>query len=55
MKIKDLKTNHITNPLGFKLDTISLSWITEDTISKSQTAVMWLSVRGLLKINSIDL
>ena len=38
MNIINLKTNHITNPLGFKLDSVSFSWITEDTLSKFQAS-----------------
>lgn len=35
MKIVKLRTNQITNPLGFELDRVSLSWITETTESSS--------------------
>lgn len=40
MKISHLRTNHITNPLGFELDQVSLSWVTEkgESASISQTA-----------------
>ena len=40
MRITKLKTNHIENPLGFELDRLSLSWVTEsgDSLSTSQTA-----------------
>ena len=36
MKITHLKTNRITNPLGFELKSISLSWVTSDTPSQKQ-------------------
>ncbi|GFP76598.1 glycoside hydrolase family 78 protein [Clostridium fungisolvens] len=38
MRVKNLRTNHITNPLGFELGKLRMSWITEDTVSKFQTA-----------------
>ena len=40
MKICHLRTNHITNPLGFEFDRISLSWVTEkeDSASVTQSA-----------------
>jgi Alpha-L-rhamnosidase N-terminal domain./Bacterial alpha-L-rhamnosidase. len=38
MRVTRLRTNHIEEPLGFKLGKPSLSWITEDTISKFQVA-----------------
>lgn len=38
MKITNLRTNHIKNPLGFELGRLRLSWITEDTESKFQIA-----------------
>ncbi len=38
MKITHLKTNHITNPLGFALEKPALSWIVEDTCDKVQAA-----------------
>lgn len=36
LKITHLKTNRITNPLGFELQSISLSWVTSDTLSQKQ-------------------
>lgn len=38
MMIKNLKTNRITNPLGFDLGTPRLSWITESEQAKKQKA-----------------
>src|SRR5690554_187475 len=38
MKVYNLRTNHIKNPLGFKLDNLSLSWITKDNRSDFQEA-----------------
>ncbi|MBM7655534.1 alpha-L-rhamnosidase [Neobacillus cucumis] len=38
MKIKQLKTNRITNPLGFDLGIPRLSFVTYDTNAKKQTA-----------------
>lgn len=38
MKIYHLKTQHITNPLGFAIEKPTFSWIVEDTIDKVQTA-----------------
>lgn len=38
MKITDLKTNHIVNPLGFAIEKPTFSWITQDTSDKIQTA-----------------
>ena len=42
MKITHLKTDRITNPLGFALTKPSLSWIVEDTSDKRQTAAQVL-------------
>ncbi|MBN1430227.1 MAG: family 78 glycoside hydrolase catalytic domain [Anaerolineae bacterium] len=42
MKITHLKTNHITNPLGFAIDTPTFSWLVEDTNDKKQTAAQVL-------------
>jgi alpha-L-rhamnosidase len=36
MKVVYLRTNHISNPLGFELSNPRFSWITEDTKSKFQ-------------------
>ena len=36
MKITACKTNHMTNPLGFAMDTAVVSWIAESEISKKQ-------------------
>ena len=38
MKITDLKVNHISQPIGYMLDTLSLSWITCETVGKRQAA-----------------
>jgi alpha-L-rhamnosidase len=38
MKITNLRTNHIENPLGFALGQPSLSWIVEDTNDRLQKA-----------------
>ncbi|WP_160720498.1 family 78 glycoside hydrolase catalytic domain [Bacillus sp. USDA818B3_A] len=38
MKIKNLKTNRITNPLGFDLGRPRLSFVTYETTAKKQTA-----------------
>jgi len=38
IKITNMKCNHITNPLGFKMDSIVLSWITECDTADFQTA-----------------
>jgi alpha-L-rhamnosidase len=38
VKITQLKTNHIVNPLGFAIEKPTLSWIVEDTCDKVQTA-----------------
>jgi alpha-L-rhamnosidase len=37
MKIAHLKTNRISNPLGFALHKPSFSWIVEDTVDKKQS------------------
>jgi alpha-L-rhamnosidase len=38
MRISNLKTNHVRNPLGFALDQPVFSWIVEDTKDKKQAA-----------------
>jgi alpha-L-rhamnosidase len=38
MRVVNLRTNHISNPLGFELAVPRLSWITEDTGSSFQSA-----------------
>lgn len=38
MKITQLKTNHIDNPLGFALEKPTFSWLVEDTDDTVQTA-----------------
>jgi len=38
MKISHLKTNHVTNPLGFAIKKPTFSWIVEDTRDTIQTA-----------------
>ncbi len=42
MKITQLKTNHIVNPLGFAIEKPSFSWIVEDTDDTVQTAAQVL-------------
>ncbi|MBQ5800443.1 MAG: hypothetical protein IIW20_01005, partial [Clostridia bacterium] len=37
MKIFNCKTNHIASPLGFAMDSATVSWVTESDLSKSQT------------------
>ena len=37
MKITHLKANHLVNPIGYCLENLSLSWITENTLAKRQT------------------
>ncbi len=37
MKIAHLRVNHLKNPIGYALDSISLSWITEEPCAKKQT------------------
>ncbi|MDR1599662.1 MAG: glycoside hydrolase family 78 protein [Oscillospiraceae bacterium] len=36
MKITSCKANRLTNPLGFQMDEVAATWITEDTPSKRQ-------------------
>lgn len=38
MKIKNLRTNHFTEPLGMELNKPVFSWVAEDTVSKKQEA-----------------
>ncbi|HEX3025845.1 MAG TPA: family 78 glycoside hydrolase catalytic domain [Clostridia bacterium] len=38
MKITKLKANHVSDPLGFELDPLCLSWVVCDSESKRQTA-----------------
>lgn len=38
MNITQLRVNHVSNPLGFELDPLCLSWVTGETESKRQTA-----------------
>ncbi len=42
MKITHLKTNHVTNPLGFAIEQPIFSWIVEDTPDTVQTAAQVL-------------
>ena len=37
MKIFNCKTNHLTSPLGFAMDSATVSWVTESDISQRQT------------------
>lgn len=36
MKITRLKTNRMTNPLGFEFQSLSVSWVTEETAAQKQ-------------------
>jgi len=45
VRISHLKTNRITDPLGFAIDPPVLSWIVEDTPDKSQQAAQVLVAR----------
>lgn len=38
MKIYKMRTNHVVKPMGFSLDNLSFSWVTESEISKKQSA-----------------
>jgi alpha-L-rhamnosidase len=45
MKITNLKTNHIVNPLGFAIEKPAFSWAVEDTCDQLQTAAqIWISL-----------
>ena len=37
MKIFNCKVNHLSTPLGFAMESASVSWVTESEISKKQT------------------
>ncbi len=37
MRIFNCKTNHIPAPLGFAMDSATVSWVSESDVSKSQT------------------
>ncbi len=39
MKVMDLKVNHLTNPLGHNLDSITLSWRTDTIVDASEVLV----------------
>ena len=45
MKITSCKTNHILNPLGFGMNHATVSWITEDTLSKKQYAAQIIAAK----------
>ncbi len=45
MKITHLKTNRISNPLGFNLGKPSLSWIVEETTDKKQASAQVIVAR----------
>ncbi|MGB4658726.1 MAG: alpha-L-rhamnosidase N-terminal domain-containing protein, partial [Mobilitalea sp.] len=45
MKITSCKTNHIVNPLGFGMNHATVSWITEDILSKKQQAAQIIVAR----------
>lgn len=47
MRITKLKTNHLVNPIGYGFDKPSVSWITEDTQAKKQTAARVRVVKGM--------
>ncbi len=38
MQITHLRTNHLENPLGYSLEEVVLSWVTEDDRASRQTA-----------------
>lgn len=38
MKIRNLRTNHLENPLGFLMDQVVLSWTAEESTGKKQRA-----------------
>ncbi|MDL2293526.1 glycoside hydrolase family 78 protein [Ruminococcaceae bacterium OttesenSCG-928-D13] len=38
MKIANLRTNHLVNPLGYHLEAVTLGWTVEETASTSQVA-----------------
>src|SRR5690606_18249334 len=38
VRVSHLKTNHITNPLGFAFDQPTFAWIVEETADTVQTA-----------------
>lgn len=42
MEIKALKTNHVVNPMGYQLDPVSVSWITECSTAKHQESAQVL-------------
>ncbi len=42
MRITSCKTNHLVNPLGYGMEHATISWITEDTVSKRQIAAQIL-------------
>jgi alpha-L-rhamnosidase len=43
MTITKLRTNHLVNPIGYGFDPPTVSWVTEDTQGKKQTAA-WVRV-----------
>ncbi len=45
MKIFNCKVNHLSTPLGFAMDSVSVSWVTESEISKKQTRARILVAR----------
>ncbi|WP_168714384.1 alpha-L-rhamnosidase [Niallia nealsonii] len=54
MIIKNLKTNRITNPMGFDLGSPRVSWITESSIAKKQKAAQ-IQVAMDIEFNQIIL
>ena len=38
MRLKDLRVNHVTEPLGLAIERPVFSWVAEDTESKKQAA-----------------
>ena len=38
MKIRNLRTNHLTNPMGYALDKLVLTWTAEESTGKKQQA-----------------
>ena len=45
MKIFNCKVNHLSTPLGFAMDSATVSWVTESDISKKQTKARILVAR----------
>jgi alpha-L-rhamnosidase len=46
MKISKMKTNHLVNPLGYAFDPPFVSWVTEETRAKKQSAARVVVKKG---------